>query len=187
MTNEQQQIVNEITKKIAAIKDCRLASITYLTKKTKELARYTVILGFSYHNLVEKSITELDILIRENTETWDKITKEAAKEVMASLVKTMEAHAVGEQNEDYTKKDQYIPFGAGLNINTNDNTVQLFGLLQSKVTIEEGVYKEVKSAPLTIAKKKIQKMLPISKFREFALDISNVEKAKVNGELFEVE
>lgn len=179
-------IIVEITKKIAGIKDCKFASLTYLSKSSGELARYTVALGFSYHNLVEKSVTELELLISENSDKWDELTKQAADDVMASFKKTLAAHAEGKQNEDYTKINQYIPIGGGANINTTDNTVQVFGLLNSKVTITEGVFKPVNSRPLTIAKDKIRKQLPISKFREFALDFSQVEKVKMNGDTFEI-
>lgn len=180
-------IIVQVTKTIAEIKTAKFASLTYLTKSSGELARYTILLGISYHNLVEKSVTELEILIRENVATWTDLEIEAAKAVMASLQKTLAAHTKGEQNEDYTKKGQYIPIGGGANVNTTDFTIQLFGLLESKVTIEEGIHKNVNSAPLTVAKNKIRKLLPISKFREFALDLSQVDKVKVSGETFEFE
>jgi hypothetical protein len=186
--------IAEICKILANIKGCKFASLTYLAKSTKELGRFTVEIGFSYHRAVEKSVVELEILMAENTklpkehaDKWNKLQVQAADEVMASLKKTLDAHAVGKQNEDYTKKGQYIPFGNGLNVNTTDNTIQLFGLLRSKVVLKEGVYKTVNSAPLTIEKNKIRKMLPVSDFREFALDIGNIAQLKADGETIVVE
>lgn len=179
-------IIAEITKQVAAIKGCQFVSLTYLSKGTKELARHTLNLGFSYHNLVLKSITELEILISENSATWSALTKQAAEEVMASLRKTVEAHERGEQNEDYTKKGQYIPIVNGINLNTTDNTIQLFGLAHTKTVLVEGEYKEVNSKPLTVEKNKIRKQLSISKFREFALDLGNVDSARVNGNTLEL-
>lgn len=184
--NNEQKTLNELTKNIVALKGCKFASLTYLTKKTKELARYNILLGASYIELVQKSITELEILTRENETVWTDLEKEAARFVMLSLKETIEAHKNGGQNSAYTKKGQYIPFGNGLNINTNDNTIQLFGIKKSKVTITPGTHKKVNSAPLTIAKKKIRDLLPISEFREFAVDLGNMEAARVNGEVFEV-
>ena len=181
------KLIAEITKAVTGIKACQFASLTYLSKKHGELARYTVNLGFSYHNLVEKSVTELEILIAENSAKWSALQNEAAQNVMASLKKTLAAHAVGEQNEDYTKKGQYIPIGNGVNLNTTDNTIQLFGLVQSKVTLVEGVYPVVNSRPLTIEQNKIRKQLSISKFREFALDLSQIGQVKVNGQTMEME
>jgi len=164
----------------------QFASFTYLSKSDKSVSRYTVILGATYLNLLRKSITELEILMGEVT---DKTTIEfqGMVEVMKSLTKSVVAHENGEQNEDYTKKGQYTPVHNGLNINQTDNTLQLFGLLHSKVVLKKGEdRKPVKSRPLTIAKNAARRLLSISKFREFALDCSNVESARINGETLEI-
>lgn len=180
-------LVLEITKRVTEIEHCQFASLTYLTKKSSELARFTVLIGFSYHNAVEKSVTELEILINENVDNWTPVEKQAAVEVMESLKKTLAAHAAGEQNADYTKKGQYIPIRNGVNVNSTDNTIQLFGLVQSRVTLVEGTYKKVNSAPLTIAKNNLRKQLTVGKFREFAIDESQVASVKVNGNTLEME
>ena len=159
------------------------ASFTYTDKPSKkgelpETSRFTIILGGKYGNLLEKSKLELELLIP----TLSGIELEAANEVMASLDKSIEANKNGTQSEDYTKKGQYTSIGNGVSINTNDNSVQDFGLLCSKVVLKAGYRKPVNSAPLTIAKNKIRKMLPIGKFREFALDMGNIHMVKVAGE-----
>lgn len=186
-------LIAEITKKIAGIESVQFASFTYLSKSAGELARYTTVLGFSYQNAVLKSQVELEVLMNENESRsvtdpakWNVATMEAAKKIKASLAKTIEAHAKGEQNEDYTKKGQYIPIGNGLNLNTKDNTIQLFGLVQSKIVLQEGNYPIVNSSDVTIARRKLEKLLTIGKFREFALDASQVAQAKVNGSTFEI-
>ena len=184
---QMKNIVAEITKAVSQIQGNQFASLTYLTKKTKELARYTVNLGFSYHKAVEKSVTDLQILTKENWATWSELQKQASGEVMESLLKTLVAHENGTQNDDYTKKGQYVSLGNGLNLNTTDNTIQLFGLLQSKVVLTEGEpQKPVKSAPLTIEKNKIRRQLTVSKFREFALDKENITGVRVNGNTIEM-
>jgi len=187
MTTQTEKIekIEEITRKITAIKDCKFASFTYLAKSTGELARFTVNLGFSYHELVKKSVTELEILMVENENVWNPLQKQAAVEVMKSLHKTLEAHSKGAQSDDYTKKGQYIPLSTGVNLNITDSTLQLFVLVNSKVVLTEGVYKTVNSAPLTVEKNKIRKLLPVSNFREFALDVGQLEGAKISGEVFE--
>ena len=181
MTN----LIAEITKAVTGIKACQFASLTYLSKSAGELARYTVNLGFSYHKLVEKSKTELELLMVENATKWTALQKQAAEEILASLKKTLEAHARGEQNEDYTKKGQYIPIGNGVNLNTADNTIQLFGLSHAKVVLVQGIYPKVNSRPLTIEKNKIRKQLSVSRFREFAIDESQIAQVKVNGDTLE--
>jgi hypothetical protein len=180
-------LIAQISKEIAKLEGTKFVSFTYLSKKAGELARHTLILGFDYHALVEKSVTELEILMQENTETWTPLQKQAADNVMASLKKTLAAHAAGTQNEDYTKKGQYVSIGHGLNLNTVDNTLQLFGLSHTKVVLVEGVYPKVNSRPLTIEQNKIKEQLSISKFREFALDLSQVAQCKINGNTLEME
>jgi len=177
--------IAEITKAIAGIKGNTFASLTYLTKKSNELSRFTVNLGFSYHNAVVKSVTELEIIMDEIADKTS-IQFLAAQEVMESLKKTLAAHAEGKQNDDYTKAGQYVSIGNGLNLNTTDNTLQLFGLVQSKVVLQEGVHKAVKSAPMTIEKNKFRKQLTVSKFREFALDETNIGLVKVNGDVIDL-
>ena len=178
-------IIAQITKVITKIQGCQFASLTYLSKKHGELARYTANFGFSYHQIIEKSITELDILIRENETVWDSTWKLVAAELMESFKETLR-HARGEQNKAYTKKDQYIPLGGGANLNTSDNSIQLFGLVLTKKVLVEGVYPKVNSAPKTIAKNKIRKMLPVGNFREFAIDLTQIEQMKINGNVIEL-
>ena len=178
-------IVAEITKVITAIEGAQFASFTYLSKGAGELARHTLILGFNYHKLVEKSVSELETIIALEADTWTDLQKTAANEVLASLNKTLAAHAVGEQNEDYTKKGQYIPIGNGVNVNTSDNTIQIFGLKNTKVVLVPGVYPKVNSRPLTIAKNEIRDRLSVSNFREFAIDPENIAQVKADGKTIE--
>lgn len=161
------------------------ASLLYRSKSDESLARYTVNLGFKYINLLEKSISELQAKI-DNYEFATEIEKQAAGEVMASLQKSLISHQNGQQNEDYTKKGQYTSLGNGLSIHENPDgktSLQLFGLVQSKKVIEQGLpKKQVNSKPITVAKNAIKKNLSISKFREFALDIGNIQMVKVDGQ-----
>ena len=180
-------LIVEIANRLKDIEGTQFASFTYLSKKHNELARHTLILGFSYHKLVEKSVTELEILMSENADKWNALQKQAADNVMASLKKTLEAHARGEQNDDYTKKNQYVSLGNGLNWNSTDGTLQLFGLAHTKVVLVKGEYPTVNSRPLTIEQNKIKDQLSLSKFREFALDLSQVAVAKINGNTLEME
>ena len=188
MKHLTENIITEITKAVVAIKGCRLASITYLSKSAGELARYTANFGFSYSQVVEKSKLELELLMADPViqAAWNEDYKAAAAKILASLNKTLAAHARGEQNEDYTKKGQYIPIGNGINLNTKDNTIQLFGLVLTKEVLVKGVYPFVNSSVVTIARRKIEKMLPLGNFREFALDESQVARMKINGDVIEI-
>lgn len=173
--------LDTLSQKIGLLPSAQFASLTYVTKKSGETARYTVNLGFSYLQCLEKSVLELEISMRDFTG----LKKQAAEEVMASLQESISKHKQGEQNEAYTKKGQYIHLHNGLNINKNDGTLQLFGLKHSKVTLVEGTFKPVNSKPMTILKNEIRATLPIGNFREFALDINNILTVRMNGDTLE--
>lgn len=53
------------------------------------------------------------------------------------------------------------------------------GFVVSKTVLEEGEYKEVNSRPKTIAKRKIEKELPIGYYKQFK--IGNAAVIKANG------
>jgi hypothetical protein len=157
----------------------RFASFTYCSTSTGEVARYTLQLGFSYRNVLQKSIMELEV----DKQIMLDLPRQAADEILASL----NASLSGTQTR-YTKKDIYEDYKVdgktvqGLKVNKNDGSLKIFGLITSKVQITPPVtpYKKYNSAPLTIEKNRITKDLPIGRFREFALD--NLAMAKLNGE-----
>ena len=157
----------------------RFASFTYCSTSTGEVARYTLQLGFSYRNVLQKSIMELEV----DKQIMSDLPRQAAEEILASL----NASLSGTQTR-YTKKDIYEDYKVdgktvqGLKVNKNDGSLKIFGLVTSKVQISPEVipHKKYNSAPLTIEKNRITKALPIGRFREFALD--NLAVAKINGE-----
>jgi len=175
----------EITKRLTEIKGCQFVSFTYLSKGAGELARHTLNVGFNYHTAVEKSVSELETIIALEVDGWDTLQKQAASNVMASLKKTLAAHAVGEQNADYTKRNQYIPLGNGVNVNANDGTIQVFGLKHTKTVLVPGTYPHVNHRALTVAQDAIRERLTVGNFREFALDEDTIAEVKMSGDTYE--
>lgn len=158
----------------------RFASFTYTTKTTGETARYTLQLGFSYRNVLQRSLLQLEI----ESQIMTGIDKEAADE----LIKSFKASLEGTQNK-YTKKDIYKTYTdengktiQGLKVNQNDGTLKVYGLVHSKIQIDPPTKdrKPIDSAPLTIAKNKLRRNLPIGKFCEF--DLGSLSVAKIDGE-----
>lgn len=164
----------KIAGSLAGIAGCRFASFAYTSKETNETARHTVALGFDYMELVSKSLAKL-IQKRKKLAGVDAI---AADELIASFQATLNGTQTG-----YTKAEIYLPTTIrGLKVNTNDGSLQLFGLAMSKKIIIPGnPRKPVNSAPKTIAKNALRKDLPIGKFREFALDSGNLHTANIKG------
>jgi len=182
LKNYMEQIIQTI---LAQAGSAQFASLTYRSKSRNELARFNVTIGANYHSLVERSKLALELLpISELVEKGvaAELAEKAKQNILASLTKTLEAHARGEQNSDYNKIGLYSPIGTnGLNLNLNDNSIQFFCLVNSKVVLEPAT-KFVNSRPLTIAQNKIKKLLPIGKFREFALDLANVKSVRIDGQ-----
>lgn len=158
----------------------QFASLTYRTKATDELARYTLLLGASLENAYSNDIAKVEAALPTLTDPLD---IQAAHDIITRLKKSLDA-GIG-NNDDYTLQGVYAPTGiAGVYINTNDNALHLKNVfVQSKVVLQEGKpHKAVNSKPLTIAKDKLKRMLGLrsNKIRQFALD--NITKAKVNGD-----
>jgi len=175
----------EIAKRLTEIQGCQFVSFTYLSKGAGELARHTLNIGFNYHTAVEKSVGELETIIALESADWSELQKTAANNVLASLNKTLAAHARGEQNADYTKRNQYIPLGNGVNINANDGTLQVFGLKHTKTVLVPGTYPHVNHRALTVAQDEIREKLTVGKFREFALDEDAIAEVKMSGDTYE--
>ena len=76
----------------------RFASFTYESKSTGEVARYTIQLGFSYRNCLEKSKLALEI----ESAALNGLDKQAAEELLNSFVASLNG-----TQENYTKQDIY--------------------------------------------------------------------------------
>ena len=180
--------VLNVIRAVAANKGNKFASLVYRAKSSGELARHTILIGFSYHNSVVESLKQVKQMVFDA----GSIEAQAQAELIASYEKTLAAHEVGKQNADYTKKDVYEDVSldgelvSGIRYNTTDGTFKLFGLSVGKTVLENGVFKEVKSRPLTIAKDKLTRQLPVGKFREYAIEETALAAAKMNGETLEM-
>jgi hypothetical protein len=161
-------------------KGATFASFVYTSKEANETSRYNVTLGFSYKALVEKSKAQL----RDMLPTLSGLDLEAGKAIFDSLSATLDGTQMG-----YTKAHVYAHIEGipGLKVNTRDDSLQLFGLVNSRTVLIPGIHKKVNSAPLTLAKKAIDKRLARSKFREFALDAGAIHEVRLHGKVLSFE
>jgi hypothetical protein len=179
--------VADLISSIEKGKGAKFASFLYRSKGTGELARHTIILGASTETLYQKDIEVLQFLM--DAGEFDGIRLEAAAAILKSRHESLTV-GVG-HNSAYTHSpengDTYVyPVGLpGIRVHKETGEVYVNGLTEGKVVIEAGEYKVVKSRPLTLAKKEIEKMIPGSRFRQFIL--RNVRTAKLNGEVLEIE
>lgn len=180
LTAEQKDLVLAVRN---MVRGCKFASFTYTSKGDGKVARYTLLVGQNYRALVAKSIVTLQNL--QAIEGVDAPTFELAKsELMRSMTETKETG----QNKAYTKAGMYAHLGNGLKLSLNDFTFEIGGTIINYVEIAPPTApkKPVNSAPKTIAKNKIRKLLPIGKFTTLALDTGNLHSARMNGETFEM-
>jgi hypothetical protein len=158
---------------------------TFLTLKAYrnsagEIADYSVIFHMSYRNALQKSLTML-----EDMQLTSDLEKRARQELITSfnqsLIK-MEETPVEEIEDGYTRffdsDGEYIK---GVKVHTNTNTLHLYGNVVHKRVLIPGTYKETNRRPLTIAKDKLRSKLPVSKFRQFKIVPSQVDRISVEN------
>lgn len=170
--------MNALVQKIAnQARKARFASFEYTTSKS-EKARYKIQLGFSYRNLLEKSVLELETSFDEMGDD----TLEVAKGLLESFKKSLEG-----QNTEYRKKDLYRPVKdsqgnviEGLKYNQKENKLQVYGLVRSKVVLEPGLEKPERSS----VRQAIRNSLPVGSFREFSLE--GISLARIDGEILQL-
>jgi hypothetical protein len=176
----------ETLQSLLADNRAQFVSLTYTSKESGERARHTLIIGGNYVELISKSILELSLVnlgefaLEHGLDLGDVMT--AHRELTASLYKSLEAHKQGQQSEDYTKAGQYVSVCAGIQMNTLDGTLEIKGVQHTKAVLEPGAFKLVNSSAKTIAKGKLNALLPRSKYRTLCLDSGHAELAKIQGE-----
>jgi len=143
-------------------------SIKNYTNKDGETSNYLFNIGASYANAVKSDIetlTNLDITQHEFKQ--DKtIIEQARLELIESLTRPNENISNGQ-------KEAYTTLTRGVKIHNETGYLYLYGYRVNKTVITQGTYKEVKSRPLTLAKKELKKLLKTDKFRQFALQVGN--------------
>jgi hypothetical protein len=175
--------LSEVVGLLGEGKGAKFANIVYRVKKNNELAKYRIILGASTEVLYAKDIVKLDELYPTLTAALD---KEACKAIRDSREESLTL-GVG-NNTKYTCADTYVAVMGipGVRVHKETGCLYVSGLVEEKTILEAGEpYKEVKSKPLTIAKQKIEKTLPSSRFR--LLVIERVRRLAANGEVIEIE
>jgi hypothetical protein len=162
----------------------KFAGITYTAKGTGEKARYVVLLGASYENLTAKNLAKLvekfpaiAAIVGSATDTknftFETVQETAAAELIASCNKSLHCIETGEKNDTYTKSEVYEEIAKGIKKSKNDDSLELSGIVISKVVEIPGIYKTVKSSEKTLAKREIEKSFEKSKFRTFKLGKDN--------------
>lgn len=152
-------------------------------KGNGEVANYTINLGISYAN-AKQSDTEF-LKDANNFKDIDfgsvkHLAEQARKEMLESRVNPKRATV----NRSEAQTEAYITVCPNVRVHKESGRVFIYGLVVRKDVVKEGSYDKVDSSPLTIAKRKIEKTLKATQFRQLAFDKLDTVKAK--GEEIEI-
>ena len=162
-----------------------------------ELASHTLLLNFSYENMVKQererltnvNISAIDVerfhYDRINFEKKGYATLEDYKVAVGEELET--ALAELRQPKESKGESNDIWLNKVLVFNTNTQRLSIVGEEVKKVVVEQGEFKKVASDPKTTAKNLIRKQLDFrtDKYRRFTID--NIEgEMKLQGETLEI-
>lgn len=134
----------------------------------------------SYENALVRSIAIVE-KFKPQGETQERAQVEVLASYKESLhrVRTVPIEEVNDAYYRYHDDDGKLIDCIKLHVETD--ILHMFGLLNMKRVHVPGTYKKVNSRQLTIEKKKIQRLCPLSRFRQFRLHYSQLEKIRVQN------
>jgi hypothetical protein len=146
----------------------------YRSAESGELADFQISFHMSYASALERSILALEAIV-----PGDDLQAKAKQELLSSYKKSLDKvkseplEVLGDHYDRVIGADgEHIK---GIKIHKETGTLHLFGLLVNKRVLEPGTFKASNKRPLTVAKDKLRKLVPVSKFRQFIIDPAHVE------------
>ena len=148
-------------------------SVLGYRNEAAEVADYSICFHISYENAVKRSLEALQPMVPA-----DKLEEQAKLELLLSLKASLDkidSTGIEDLDDGYTR----IPGVKGCKVHTATGNLHLFGLLNHKRVLTPGTYKTVNKRPLTIAKDRLRKSLPVSRFRQFKIVPDQVDHIAV--------
>lgn len=178
--------VKEIETLVKEIGGTSFAGLVY-TNKNGERARYTINLGVNHEKVLHKDLVRL-AKIREGLfpQIAENFGEVIAEKAFAEVQKSIETSLDGTNVNSIAQKEAYIYFNKGMKFGLNTRKLYITGYKVAKVVLEKGEYPVVKSRPLTLAKKMIDKHLKRGNVRQFVLDEAQLETFKTNNKTVEI-
>jgi hypothetical protein len=149
--------------------------------ENSEVADILINVGASYENMKKSDLETLQSAIASelaNDNFGVELIQQAIDEKIKSIVSPNENRSKGQT-------DAHIVLNNGIKYCKETESLLISGTIVRKTIIVEGVYKEVKSKPLTLAKKHLDKVLDLKLAKIRYYKISNLTTAKINGEVIE--
>jgi hypothetical protein len=145
-----------------------------------EVADYNIVFHVNYKNALQRSIIALEGVV-----PTDNLMAQARQELIDGYTKSiskMSETPVEEIDDAYTRffdtDGNYIK---GVKLHTKTNTLHIYGFVNVKRVIMPGNYPHRNKQELTVAKDKLRKLCPVSKFRQFKITESQVDKISVEN------
>jgi hypothetical protein len=175
--------VSEIGKLVAIISQIKTPSfvriINYTNDKGNETANYTINLGIRYENAKQSDIEWL-----RNENNLQSIDFGKLKSWANTARIEMLQSRLNPSRQSAAQSDAYQTLCPNVRLHLEKQRIYIYGFVVSKQVTIEGNYPSVDSAPLTLAKKKIEKELKATQFRQFAFD--KLQSVRVKGEEIEI-
>jgi hypothetical protein len=166
----------------AGLRGAQFASFVYTAKGTGEVARHNVTLGAIVENVYRKDIAALEAV----RPSLSGVEATACDEMLSSLYASLSLGAGN--NPAYTNADTYVHLDGfpGVKVHKETGALYMTCLTNGKTVIEPGEYKQVKSAPKTLAKKALSKAhCRKDDLRTFCF--TNLRRVAVAGDVVEIE
>jgi hypothetical protein len=164
-------------------KGARFVAFKGYENKQGEISNITVNIGVSYANAKERDTEKL-----RNAENFAHLRFEGtlvASFAEQARIDLLQANIKPSVEKSQAQKDAYETIIPNiLKVHKETGALFVFGFVHSKEVVKKGVYKEVNSSALTLAKNVIKKALDAPKYRQY--DIEKIGMVRINGETIEL-
>lgn len=181
-TEDQQSIAGLIKQQITKSAP-EFVSLEY-TNSAGEKSKQVINVGVSYQNVLENSLNQLAAVDQQALmqQASDKgidpdLIAVAMGEIEASISRSLSRP----EQVEIADVSNFETLSKGIKMHRATGELYLSGLVRSKTVITPGTYKEVKSRPLTLAKKMIEQQLMMSKYRMFKLAADQIHQVSSEG------
>lgn len=168
-------------------KGCKFASVLYRSGSTGELARYSLLIGVSYENAVDRDL-EFLYKLKKYKPYGDANTPAALVHIQAvdELITGLES-SKSKFNQTLSTTNIYTNICNGIKKHKETGVFYLWGFIQQKTVINPRLKpsRSVQSKPLTIEKDRIRRKLHTDSYRQFKID--NIGTVKINNQTLVLE
>jgi hypothetical protein len=156
-------------------KSATFMTISGYSNANGEIANYSIVFNISYENALKRSIA-----IMESYNAKSDLQKIAKTQILKSFNKSLSnLESVGDGYDKVVSKGKLVK---GIKFHRSSAAYHIYGFVVHKKVLLPATYKDVNSSDLTIEKRKLMKLCPVSKYRQFKLS-NSFEKIAIDGKV----